>query len=290
MKFLNRFAVVLIVGVSFVLSGNANAGSDGTRGGGDAVSQDFSRIGWIVLHQLSKGFPEGAPAIDLKLLRSVLETVQIASTDDKLTLDGNPKDAVNDLVANQITINRPRWIALSVRERKQLVLHEYLRFMKMNDFNYRISAPIALALEGLPMAKIESSALDVNLSVRDLLMPWIRFEERGRTCFQLASIVNKLDTVSTAFRSYELSKMASVAMEIRRMEFWKDSLSTYCLHRKIYFDGQIYGASEKNLRLLLMLISRDSEMVIAIITGSDDPMQVWDRFGKQFQQFGDFEK
>lgn len=139
MKKLFVFLAVMVTGLG------ARAG--GWEGGnaGDAYAAEFVFSGRDVLQRLELLAAAGMPAMSTDKLREVMQTTTVV-TEDKVTVGGLERDAANDPAHKMIHLNRRRWVQYrqsdETKARLQLVLHEYLGIVGVEDGKYQVSGPV----------------------------------------------------------------------------------------------------------------------------------------------------
>lgn len=180
----------------------------GSGGGGDAYSQEFAKIGldletWVASQRNNSDFPS---RITPEKFKAAVETTRVESTDDELTLNNVPKDAINYPDEGRIIFNRGRWSKLQTyREKAALVFHEYLGIMRVDDKSYQMSSWI------LGLAGMEVDEIDFDLI------------KNANVCSVAGLSLEDCDP--NAARDF--SKRV-VAQEIRRCQFMDVNLN-YCL-------------------------------------------------------------
>lgn len=123
---------------------NTYAG-DGVGNGGDGLAAEFILTAKDAFRIL-KSKPESAQYLNLDKLSMAIANTKVISTKDSLILNGIEVDAINYPSQQLIKINRARWLDLRhlnrTRTRFNLVVHEYLGIMGIDDHQYDISESI----------------------------------------------------------------------------------------------------------------------------------------------------
>jgi hypothetical protein len=258
-------------------------------GGGDAYAQSFVETGWLIFNQL------GAIRelrVDLPALKKAIQNVNVISTDERLYLNGEEKDLINEPSLNKITLNRARWRENSQAQRKMIALHEYLRFVGIDDSKYQVSAAIASDLSQNPFTQL-SDTLQGIFSEASLLLPEVGSIKRTAVCYKLSSLNS---AIKNARRLYsEIPNLSwtpsnNCGGEMERLHYWEDALRQFCLG-----DGKIPSSTgallpdtDKNLRMFVTLVIRDAEISRAEVLNqlgqspAADPTEIWDRYRDRF--------
>jgi hypothetical protein len=112
--------------------------------GGDRRAIEFVDIGTTVLDTLAKSPIQG---INVDLLNQALFNTIVESTDEALSLNGVPKDAINYPYEKRIIFNRLAWDRQSnYLLRATFALHEYLGIMRVDDVNYQVTRSLLRGL------------------------------------------------------------------------------------------------------------------------------------------------
>ncbi|OGQ18544.1 MAG: hypothetical protein A3B70_05075 [Deltaproteobacteria bacterium RIFCSPHIGHO2_02_FULL_40_11] len=186
----NKFKA-LIVALCLLGGGSAFAQRE-VGNGGDIRALEFVRIGHEILFRLSNHYPINLPKINLNQLKEVMDNTTVESTNEFLSLDRVPKDAINNPTQHKIIFNRAQWDALlDYRKKMAFVLHEYIGIMNdqdIDDSNYQISN-IFLALEPEPRKKLAYLSMQVDTRVQYLFIETNKwFPKNDLVCFNLATL------------------------------------------------------------------------------------------------------
>jgi hypothetical protein len=123
---------------------NSYAG-DGVGNGGDGLAAEFILTAKDAFRIL-KNKPESAQYLDLDKLSMAIANTKVSSSKEPLILNGIEVDAINYPRRQLIVINRARWLDLRHSNRTltrfNLVVHEYLGIMGIDDHQYNISESI----------------------------------------------------------------------------------------------------------------------------------------------------
>lgn len=137
MKSITLFLLIILS----VFSTTAIAG-DGVGNGGDSIASEFILTAKDALRIL-KGKSEVKKYLDVDKFEIAILNTKISSTDDSLILNDIEVDAINYPEQKRIKINRSRWLDLRSSSRTvsrfNLVMHEYLGIMKIEDNQYSLS-------------------------------------------------------------------------------------------------------------------------------------------------------
>lgn len=117
---------------------SAHAGREGGNGG-DGFAMSFKAIGFdISRHLKSEGLSvvDGLRTSDFEI---ALKTASVDTTAAELFLNGVRKDAINYPLQHKIVVNIPRWERLSNEAQRQLVIHEVMGLLGINDQAYEKS-------------------------------------------------------------------------------------------------------------------------------------------------------
>jgi hypothetical protein len=138
---MGRIWAILVFFAVALSSLSAYAG--GTVGsGGDAIVGTFTAYARILDGLLKGELKEQFPEVDVLKFENAVESTEIV-VQDKLILGGIEKDAVTNVKTATIQISRSRWpqvLSYSVQSRYQLVLHEFLHLLQIDDKRYEISS------------------------------------------------------------------------------------------------------------------------------------------------------
>lgn len=134
--------MVLIYTPKIALCGdNGNGGEVGN--GGDQWSVEFVAMANLIKDAIEHTETDKRFGIDPTALDLVIKTTKVESTPDCLYLHGVQKTAINYPSQKRILLSRPEWDKLNnLVTKRQIVLHEYLGIMRIDDQNYQISSKI----------------------------------------------------------------------------------------------------------------------------------------------------
>ncbi len=260
-------------------------GGVGTRGGGAATPQAFSNQGWTTYYQLKRSYPKAVPAIDLEALKQAITDAKIRFVEEKLELEGEPVDAINDPNEKWVKINTGAYAGLSDIKQKRLNLHEYFGVARIDDKNYKLSNPLVLALEGDPVVRLED---EVERTERTLHWLLVTFRQSPPTwmCYQIPELggqVQKIIDEQAQVRKDDVDHQY-LGNELGRLKFWNSNLRDLCYERvrRGWFGGKLENWRDR-LGCQLTLIERDVKIVHADVlrflgrTG-ESSLQVWNRY------------
>jgi hypothetical protein len=138
-EFVLRKCVLFVLMLSISLT--AFAGKD--RGGGNVYEAEFKQIGFQLYGDIrSKGLSAEQIGFELIRLEVALNEVQVVGTDKPLDLENLPRMAINSPIEKLITFSNSSWMILNSEQKRLLVLHEYLRFVGVDDSEYTFSLRI----------------------------------------------------------------------------------------------------------------------------------------------------
>lgn len=253
-------------------------------GGGDAYSQNFVQTGWAIYNEL---LMKGQSGISLPALKNAILTVDVVSTEDKLFLNGDEKDALNEPTLNQIKINRQRWQETEQPRRKAIALHEYLRFLRIDDSNYQVSGPLLAGLAQDPTSQVIDALEDMKGQANVILS---RVGNLGSeaTCYDIAMLnlaIGKFNKLIKARGT--LPKKFSMGLETERLNIWSSVLRNLCYHGKAPTPAGVYvEASDKSYKEFLLLVMRESEILLSWTYSQTQNIpfeqnEIWDRYKKE---------
>ena len=133
----------VILGLALIVAGcskddHADGGTSG--GGGDALAMEFRLTANNAIAR-AKSNDINMFNLDYGRLQSVLDGCDIVTTDDKLILKGDEKDAINYPDTNKIYLNRPRYRSYSESlEQEVIALHEVMGLAKIDDDKFSKSS------------------------------------------------------------------------------------------------------------------------------------------------------
>lgn len=147
------------------------------RGGGNAYEAEFKKIGQALYLDIQKlKMSDEQLGFSLETFSNALVTVELKGTDGPVQLNNESRMAINVLTERFILFSNQQWQELDFSQKRLLVLHEYLRFVGVDDSNYSYSSKIMLILDRntksrnaalkLSIAKVEwgNTGLVVHLS------------------------------------------------------------------------------------------------------------------------------
>ena len=153
------------------LSAMAQVGSDGTRGGGDPVEQDFIRTGDAALQVLEENAHRFRRLnLDRINARWNSPEMTVIATDDILyDSQGNSKPATTSVRLHQTRINRAVWQGIAVMPRKlAYALHEIL---VLSEYERSGRYTYSAALFGLTEAELTGGRLSLFTNLTSFSRP-----------------------------------------------------------------------------------------------------------------------
>lgn len=142
---MNKYSLLVLVCCLGIISachnGTSNNGGDTAGNGGDEVAMDFIAASRRAAEYLALN-PELVQRVSLGRLRSVIENMDVRSTDSELTIRGVTKTAINYPALTRVEINRPRWKSNDAEIKPALALHECLGLLRIADQNYILSSEL----------------------------------------------------------------------------------------------------------------------------------------------------
>lgn len=128
------------------LSLNAFAGKD--RGGGNVFEAEFKQLGYRILNEIRvKGLSAEQIGFETIRMEVALEEVRVLGTDRSVSVENTPRMSINSPRRKVIIFSNASWMILNHEQKKLLVLHEYLRFVGVDDSEYTFSLRIAQLLQ-----------------------------------------------------------------------------------------------------------------------------------------------
>lgn len=163
MKFKSRVTSAFLA-VGLMVSAQALAkskGGDGVGNGGYIPENHFISIGYDWLDALTKADALGLLPMDVRPAR-LAELLRVTHVKFKhgVMLNGEPKSAVNYPKLNLITPDFDDWDAASMEARYQIVLHEFLPPMGVNDYLSRVSIPLLKLVRAKSLLNVQSPQPD----------------------------------------------------------------------------------------------------------------------------------
>jgi len=129
----------LLILISFLTLSSVASATKIVGNGGDVFALEFVAVASDVYDYMVS---TEAPAINLPALRQAILDTKIESTEESLSLNGVPKDAINYPSESRIIFNRLRWSEISETQKPAFVLHEYLGILGVDDSSYKYSQPL----------------------------------------------------------------------------------------------------------------------------------------------------
>lgn len=146
------FLICIISQVSFA--------GDESGHGGDSYASEFIATAKSALEELGRVPAQEIEPLKIETFREAVLHTEVHS-EGTLILDGNVVDAINYPGKKQIQINRERWETLrgqsQTAARYNLVLHEYLGIMGIDDSQYAISQKLLKTMHFELLAQIWNS-------------------------------------------------------------------------------------------------------------------------------------
>lgn len=136
--------------------------------GGDIVASEFNSIARTAVYFLHK---RSLSSEDQQLVADILrkiETIQVESVENELSIAGRVVDAINYPSLGQIKVSRKRWEQIRLRGpsmRTMIVLHEYIWVAGVDDSHYAISTRLAKEIENdLDLNSISTEKYQTSLA------------------------------------------------------------------------------------------------------------------------------
>lgn len=138
-----RKALLLAFMVGQILVGTANAGTkDGTGGNGQVA--EFYKLAKAFHQEIKNVYKAKAPNFPIQELTKVMATFSVEADPGPLTLkNGQKVDAINNPNTMTIYLDDVSWAKRDLATRYQIVIHELLGLMKVDDAKYSYSATLA---------------------------------------------------------------------------------------------------------------------------------------------------
>lgn len=144
---------LLLTFLVLALPAHARKGGNSVDNGGEYLAVKFTTIGYEVLSALKKLKPEEAilNLQELKRMEGALVSTRVDAVNGPIYDNaGKTVDArfVNDSSKPTIEFDQQKWEGFleNSADMYRLVFHEYLRVMRVNDDNYRVSARLESGL------------------------------------------------------------------------------------------------------------------------------------------------
>lgn len=149
--------------------------------GGDTYAVEFVSIATDVLEYVQVNDSE-----TYELLKNVLKTTKVESTDQYLVLDGVPKEAINYPSENRIIFNRAAWSNAKESYKPVFVLHEYLGVVGIDDSSYAHSTALMKGFGfGKNMTEVEGPfTVNFATNTQYLLNAYVTIENFGPKSWQ----------------------------------------------------------------------------------------------------------
>lgn len=165
-------SMLLMLPLSPALAGGQDAG------GGHVYEAEFMQIGRDLVTRIGAARLTSAQiGFELINLDVAVREVQILATDDVQCLHENVRMAINSPAQRLITVSASSWAILDKNQKDLLVLHEYLRFVSVDDSQYSFSLRI-MELLTHPAGRTSNSP-----SARTRVYEIIGFED-GRSTYR----------------------------------------------------------------------------------------------------------
>lgn len=151
-------AAFFVIAFSFV----AKAGGQDSSGG-DAYEAEFKSIGLDLAKRIrTKGLKADRIGFEVLNFDIALREVQIFGTDAVLRVDERApeRNAVNSGLHKVIVLNERIWQTLNEKQKSLLVMHEYLRFLNIDDSQYSYST-LVIDLLGTDPSLDETSTFEI---------------------------------------------------------------------------------------------------------------------------------
>ncbi|MFL5812299.1 MAG: hypothetical protein ACJ763_01880 [Bdellovibrionia bacterium] len=215
-----------LVAVALSLSATAFAGKD--RGGGNVFEAEFKQLGYQTRDEIkAKGLRADQIGFELIRLDVALNEVRILGTDKPVTIEDQPRMAINSPVQKLIIFSNSSWMILNPQQKQLLVLHEYLRFVGVDDSEYTFSLRIVQLLKApsgsTPIPPAPSARVRVLkvVSVKQNPYDWIgdSIDERSGASYQVILYCKTTHSNASLWLSFNPSVAASLSLpeKIRRV-------------------------------------------------------------------------
>jgi hypothetical protein len=143
-------------------------------GGGNTAAAEFYQLGQATLKSLNQTHPiveAGAVRVQISDLVGALESSTVEFSNETLSLNNVAVQAINTPSQKRIVVSQKAWAGLSPSQKRQLIVHELLGLLGIDDTHYKTSASIC----GLFSGSIELRRENV-LSL-DLRKTWINYDD-----------------------------------------------------------------------------------------------------------------
>lgn len=146
---MRRYVLCLLSFMIVFAEKSANARSMGQdRGGGNVYEAEFKKIGIELLASMQNArLSSEQLGFELLQFKVALQEVQVLGLDQELSLHGNVRMAINSPSERLIRFSNDAWMILNIEQKRILVLHEYLRFVGVDDAEYAFSLNIVTLLQ-----------------------------------------------------------------------------------------------------------------------------------------------
>ncbi|MFN8847268.1 MAG: hypothetical protein ACK5V3_13485 [Bdellovibrionales bacterium] len=132
------------------------------RGGGNAYEAEFKKIGQALYLDIQKlKMSDEQLGFSLEKFSNALVNVKVKGTDESVQLKNESRMAINVLTKRFILFSNQQWQELDSSQKRLLVLHEYLRFVGIDDSNYSYSSKIILILDRSTKTRIAALKLSI---------------------------------------------------------------------------------------------------------------------------------
>jgi hypothetical protein len=131
-------ALMLVTSLtSFAVVSHARGKGGQDAGGGNVFEIEFKATGALLAKQIhDAGLTDSQLGFSWLQFDVATREVQVMATDEKLSLDGKSKSAINSSNQRIIVFNGQIWAILNLEQKRMLALHEYLRFTGVDDSEY----------------------------------------------------------------------------------------------------------------------------------------------------------
>ncbi len=120
-------------------------------GGGNTAAAEFYQLGHRTLVALTQANPIvilERTTINLNDLLKALETSKIEFVNENLSLNGVSVQAINYPDQKKILVSQNAWNGLSPSQKRQLIIHEVLGLLNIEDIHYKVSQTICSTFSG----------------------------------------------------------------------------------------------------------------------------------------------
>ena len=242
------------VSLALPLSALGKESAEGTKdgGGGNAQVSAFYKMAETFNARMqvvgTKVYP-GFPTAELKVR---MQTLQVISVPGPLTLGEIKVDAINYPSQNRIELDDATWAQRAGEEKYQIVVHEILGLLSIDDFQYKVSRRLA---------KVSAEDADPTLVGKHYHLGAKERFERGKALYNIpcsAGILSEVKTLAEnkaladcfygGYRSCKVIHSYTEAKEPNGRDGW------FCLGQAIVegregilnkgFEGDSYGRNE----------------------------------------------